>query len=115
MRLPGETHPIQQTIETHLPHLSQPQLTGRVLWVSGAVLSPAAPVRTPSPALSQPAVADATVIPAGVAVEHGWLVASLSVSFSILERFLPSAVAPGGCPSRQRSRASGRAGEARRP
>ena len=31
MRLPRETFQIQQTIETHLPHLSQPQLTGLVL------------------------------------------------------------------------------------
>ena len=37
MRLPGETNPIQQMIETHLPHLSEPQLTGLVLWVCGAI------------------------------------------------------------------------------
>ena len=39
MRLPRETCQIQQTIETHLPHLSQPQLTGLVLWVCGAILA----------------------------------------------------------------------------
>ena len=38
MPLPRETYQIQQTIETHLPHLSQPQLTGLVLWVCGAIL-----------------------------------------------------------------------------
>ena len=39
MRLPRETYQIQQTIETHLPHLSQPQLTGLVLWACGAILA----------------------------------------------------------------------------
>ena len=39
MRLPRETRQIQQTIETHLPHLSQPQLTGLALWVCGAILA----------------------------------------------------------------------------
>ena len=39
MRLPRETYQMQQTIETHLPHLSQPQLTGLVLWVCGALLA----------------------------------------------------------------------------
>ena len=39
MRLPSETYQIQQTIEMHLPHLSQPQLTGLVLWVFGAILA----------------------------------------------------------------------------
>ena len=29
MRLPRECYQMQQTISTHLPHLSQPQLTGR--------------------------------------------------------------------------------------
>ena len=37
MRLPGEAHQIQQTIETHLPHLSQPQSAGLVFWVSEAI------------------------------------------------------------------------------
>ena len=39
MRLPSETYQIQQTIEMHLPHLSQPQSTGLVLWVFGAILA----------------------------------------------------------------------------
>ena len=39
MHLPRETYQIQQTIETHLPHLSQPQLAGLVLWVCGAILA----------------------------------------------------------------------------
>ena len=46
MRLPRERYQMQKTIETHLPHLSQPQLTGLVpvsstgqaLWVCGAIL-----------------------------------------------------------------------------
>ena len=47
MRLPRECYQMQQVIETHPPHLSQPQLTGLVpvsstgqaLWVCGAVLA----------------------------------------------------------------------------
>ena len=38
MRLPRECYQMQQVIETHLPHLSRPQLTGLVLWVCGAIL-----------------------------------------------------------------------------
>ena len=33
MRLPSECHQMKQAIETHMPHLSRPQLTGLVLWV----------------------------------------------------------------------------------
>ncbi len=39
MRLPSECYQMQKTIETHLPHLSQPQLTGLALWVCGAFLA----------------------------------------------------------------------------
>ena len=39
MRLPRECYQMQQVIETHLPHLSRPQLTGLVLWVCGALLN----------------------------------------------------------------------------
>ena len=39
MRLPRECYQMQQVIETHLPYLSQPQLTGLVLWVCGAILA----------------------------------------------------------------------------
>ena len=39
MRLPSECYQMQKTIETHLPHLSQPQLTGLALWVCGAILA----------------------------------------------------------------------------
>ena len=46
MRLPSETYQIRQTIETHLPHLSQPQLAGLALWVCGAILAGSA-ARTP--------------------------------------------------------------------
>ena len=38
MRLPRECYQMQKTIETHLPHLSQPQLTGLVhVEVCGAI------------------------------------------------------------------------------
>ena len=39
MRLPRECYQMQQMIETHLTHLSGPQLTGLVLWVCGAILA----------------------------------------------------------------------------
>ena len=48
MRLPRESpwssqgakgYQIKQVIETHLPHLTQPQLTGLVLWVCGTILA----------------------------------------------------------------------------
>ena len=39
MRLPRECYQMQQTISTHLPHLSQPPLTGRARWVCGAILA----------------------------------------------------------------------------
>ena len=39
MRLPRECYQMRKTIETHLPHLSQPQLTGLALWVCGAILA----------------------------------------------------------------------------
>ena len=39
MRLSKEAYQMQQTIETHLPHLSQPQLAGLALWVCGAILA----------------------------------------------------------------------------
>ena len=38
MRLPRECYQMQQMIETHLTHLSGPQL-GLVLWVCGAILA----------------------------------------------------------------------------
>ena len=37
MRLPRECYQTRKTIETHLPHLSQPQLTGLTWWVCGAI------------------------------------------------------------------------------
>ena len=52
MRLPRETYQIQQTIETHLPHLSQPQLAGLVLWVCGAILAGSACQNAVASALS---------------------------------------------------------------
>ena len=52
VRLPRETYQIQQTIETHLPHLSQPQLTGLVLWVCGAILAGSACQNAVASALS---------------------------------------------------------------
>ena len=52
MRLPRETYQIQQAIETHLPHLSQPQLAGLVLWVYGAILAGSACQNAVASALS---------------------------------------------------------------
>ena len=52
MRLPRETYQIQQTIETHLPHLSRAQLTGLVLWVFGAILAGSACQNAVASALS---------------------------------------------------------------
>ena len=52
MRLPRETYQIQKAIETHLPHLSQPQLTGLVLWVYGAILAGSACQNAVASALS---------------------------------------------------------------
>ena len=52
MRLPRECYQMQQVIETHLPHLSRPQLTGLVLWVCGAVLAGSACQNAVASALS---------------------------------------------------------------
>lgn len=52
MRLPRETYQVRQAIETHLPHLSQPQLTGLVLWVCGAILAGSACQNAVASALS---------------------------------------------------------------
>ena len=71
MRLPRECYQMQKTIETHLPHLSQPQLTGLALWVCGAILAGSACQNAVASALSaleqlvQPAPA-----PQGVALRR---------------------------------------------
>ena len=52
MRLPRECYQMQQVIETHLPHLSRPQLTGLVLWVCGAILAGSAGQNAVASALS---------------------------------------------------------------
>ena len=39
MRLPRECCQMKQVIETHLPHLTQTQLTGLAWWVCGAILA----------------------------------------------------------------------------
>ena len=52
MRLPRECYQMQQIIETHLPHLSQPQLTGLALWVCGAILAGSACQNAVASALS---------------------------------------------------------------
>ena len=52
MRLPRECYQMQQVIETHLPHLSQPQLTGLALWVCGAILAGSACQNAVASALS---------------------------------------------------------------
>ena len=41
-----------KTIETHLPHLSQPQLTGLALWVCGPILAGSACQNAVASALS---------------------------------------------------------------
>ena len=43
---------MQKTIEPHLPHLSQPQLTGLALWVCGAILAGSACQNAVASALS---------------------------------------------------------------
>ena len=71
MRLPSECYQMQKTTETHLPHLSQPQLTGLALWVCGAILAGSACQNAVASALSpwgrleQPAP-----VPQGVAVRR---------------------------------------------
>ena len=52
LRLPRETYPIQQTIEKHLAHRSQPPLTGLVRWVCGAILAGSAGQNAVASALS---------------------------------------------------------------
>ena len=52
MRLPRECYQMQQVIETHLPHLTQSQLTGLVLWVCGAILAGSACQNAVASALS---------------------------------------------------------------
>ena len=52
MRLPSECYQMQKTIEPHLPHLSQPQLTGLALWVCGAILAGSACQNAVAAALS---------------------------------------------------------------
>ena len=52
MRLPKEAYQMQQTIGTHLPHLSQAQLAGLVLWVCGAILAGSAGQNAVASALS---------------------------------------------------------------
>ena len=39
MRLPRECYRMKQVIETHLPHLTQTQLTCLAWWVCGAILA----------------------------------------------------------------------------
>ena len=52
MHLPRECYQVHQMIETHLPHLSRPQLTGLVLWVCGAILAGSACQNAVASALS---------------------------------------------------------------
>ena len=52
MRLPSECHQMKQAIETHMPHLSRPQLTGLVLWVCGTILAGSACQNAVAAALS---------------------------------------------------------------
>ena len=52
MRLPSECYQMTQAIETHMPHLSRPQLTGLVLWVCGTILAGSACQNAVAAALS---------------------------------------------------------------
>ena len=52
MRLPRECYQMQKTIETHLPHLSQSQLTGLAWWVCGTILAGSACQNAVASALS---------------------------------------------------------------
>ena len=52
MRLPREGYQMQQVIETHLPHLTQPQLTGLAWWVCGTILAGSACQNAVASALS---------------------------------------------------------------
>ena len=52
MRLPRECYQMQQVIETHLPDLTQAQLTGLAWWVCGAILAGSACQNAVASALS---------------------------------------------------------------
>ena len=52
MRLPKECYQIKQVIETHLPHLTQSQLTGLAWWVCGTILAGSACQNAVASALS---------------------------------------------------------------
>ena len=52
MRLPRECCQVQQVIETHLPHLTQSQLTGLAWWVCGTILAGSACQNAVASALS---------------------------------------------------------------
>ena len=52
MRLPRECYQMKQVIETHLPNLTQPQLTGLAWWVCGAILAGSACQNAVASALS---------------------------------------------------------------
>ena len=52
MRLPRECYRMKQVIETHLPHLTQTQLTGLAWWVCGAILAGSACQNAVASALS---------------------------------------------------------------
>ena len=52
MRLPRECYQMKQLIQTHLPHLFGPQLTGLALWVCGAIFAGSACQNAVASALS---------------------------------------------------------------
>ena len=52
MRLPKECYQMRQVIETHLPHLTQSQLTGLAWWVRGTILAGSACQNAVASALS---------------------------------------------------------------
>ena len=59
MRLPSECYQTKKRLKSHLPHLSQPQLTGLALWVCGAILAGSA-CHTPWPPPSRPGATGTT-------------------------------------------------------
>ena len=52
MRLPRECYQMKQLIQTHLPHLTQTQLTGLAWWVCGTILAGSACQNAVAAALS---------------------------------------------------------------
>ena len=71
MRLPRECCQMKQFIQTHLPHLTQTQLTGLAWWVCGAILAGSACQNAVAAALSTPGqLAQPAPVSQGVALRR---------------------------------------------